>query len=127
MTPNPKPDTLTILSTRGNRRRAVRVGWFDFLIGQTACRLVATRLLEPGVSEGDASVFFTDATTGKETYAVGRYVDLQKVPGGRYILDFNNAYNPACAFSDHYNCPIPTKANALPIAIRAGEMDAHYH
>lgn len=127
LAPNPRPDTLTILSTRGNRRRAVRVGWFDFMVGETACRLEATRLLEPGVSETDVSIFFTDATSGKETYPVGRYVDVQKLQDGRYLLDFNNAYNPACAFSDHYNCPIPTKANALPVAIRAGEMNAHYH
>jgi len=43
------------------------------------------------------------------------------------VLDFNEAYNPACAFSDHYNCPIPPKANTLAVAIRAGEMDSHYH
>ncbi len=36
-------------------------------------------------------------------------------------------YNPACAVSIHYNCPIPPKANVLKVAIRAGEMDAHYH
>jgi len=43
------------------------------------------------------------------------------------VVDFNRAYNPACAFSDHYNCPIPPRANTLPAAIRAGEMDAHDH
>jgi uncharacterized protein (DUF1684 family) len=42
------------------------------------------------------------------------------------VLDFNSAYNPACAFSDYYNCPIPSKANTLTVAIRAGEMDSHY-
>ena len=43
---NPKPDTVIIQSTRGNRRRAVRVGWFDFLVGAMPCRLEATRLLD---------------------------------------------------------------------------------
>jgi hypothetical protein len=122
-----RPDTVIILSTRGNKRRAQRVGWFDFSVAKTACRLEVTRLLEPGVGENDYSVFFRDATTGHETYAVGRYVDPKLQPDGRYLLDFNLAYNPACAFSDHYNCPIPTKANALKVPIRAGEMDAHYH
>jgi uncharacterized protein (DUF1684 family) len=42
-------------------------------------------------------------------------------------VDFNNCYNPACAFSEHYNCPIPPKANMLKVAIKAGEMDSHYH
>jgi uncharacterized protein (DUF1684 family) len=126
LTPNEKPDTTVIMSTRGNARRAVRVGWFDFAISDTPCRLEAVRLLEPGVDEGSVSVFFTDATTGKETYEVGRYVDPEKRPDGRWLLDFNRAYNPACAFSVHYNCPIPSSGNHLPVAIRAGEKDAHY-
>ncbi|MBI5709467.1 MAG: DUF1684 domain-containing protein [Candidatus Eisenbacteria bacterium] len=126
LTPNPRPDTVIILSTRGSRRRAVRVGWFDFMAGRTACRLEATRLLEPGVGENDLAVFFRDATTGKESYGVGRYVDPQRLQDGRYRLDFNLAYNPACAVSEHYNCPLPPRANALRVAIRAGEMDSHY-
>jgi uncharacterized protein (DUF1684 family) len=127
LTPNPKPDTTLIHSTRGNRRRAVRVGWFDFLVGKTRCRLEATRLLEPGVGENDISVFFRDATTGRESYATGRYVDPVRLADGRYVLDLNNCYNPACAVSEHYNCPIPPKANLLKVPIRAGEMDAKYH
>jgi uncharacterized protein (DUF1684 family) len=126
LTPNPKPDTTIILSTRGNQRRAVRVGWFDFDVKGTKCRLEANRLLEPGVGENDVSVFFRDATTGKESYDVGRYVDPERLPDGRYVLDFNMAYNPACAFSEHYNCPIPPKANRLAVAIRAGEKNPHY-
>jgi uncharacterized protein len=126
LTPSPRPDTVTILSTRGNQRRALRVGWFDFAVRGTACRLEATRLLEPGVGEGDFGVFFRDATSGKETYGLGRYVDVQPTGNGRYVLDFNAAYNPACAYSVHYNCPIPPKANQLKVAIRAGEKDSHY-
>jgi len=127
LTTNPRPDTVVILSTRGNRRRALRVGWFDFRVGKVACRLEADRLLEPGVGESDLSVFFQDATSGKESYPVGRYVDPRRLPDGRYVLDFNDAYNPACAISDDYNCPIPPRANTLKVAIRAGEMDSHYH
>jgi len=124
--PNPKPDTTIILSTRGNRRRAVRVGWFDFKVKGEAYRLEATRLLEPGVGENDFSLFFTDATTGKESYSVGRYLEAQPRPDGRYVLDFNLCYDPACAYSEHYNCPIPPRENHLKAAIRAGQMDAHY-
>lgn len=127
LTPNPHPETVTVLSTRGNQRHATRVGWFDFAVNGKAARLEALRLLEPGVGEDDLGIFFRDATTGSESYALGRYVDVKKLPGGRYLLDFNFAYNPACAFSDHYNCPIPPRENVLPMAIRAGEMDAHYH
>ncbi|HTY64438.1 MAG TPA: DUF1684 domain-containing protein [Acidobacteriota bacterium] len=124
---NPNAEKIIILSTRGNRRSAERVGWLDFVVDKTPCRLEATRLLEPGSGEEDLSVFFTDATSGKETYKLGRYVDLKKLPNGNYLLDFNTAYNPACAFSIYYNCPVPPKANALAVAIRAGEKDSHYH
>ena len=125
LTPNPKPDTTVILSTRGNRRRAVRVGWFDFELNGKRSRLEATRLLEPGVGEEDFSLFFTDSTTGKESYKVGRYLEAGPGPSGAYVLDFNKAYNPACAYSEHYNCPIPPRENHLQVAIRAGEMDPH--
>ena len=126
LVPNPKPDTTIILSTRGNRRRAVRVGWFDFKVNGTPCRLEAERLLEPGVGENDLGLFFTDATTKKESYGVGRYLDPERRKDGLYTLDFNRCYNPACAYSDHYNCPIPPEANHLTVAIRAGETDSHY-
>ena len=127
LTPNPKPETVMIMSTRGNRRQATRVGWFDFAVEGKPARLEAVRLLEPGVGENDLGIFFRDATTGKESYALGRYVDVKKLENGRYLLDFNFAYNPACAFSDHYNCPSPPRENVLPMAVRAGEMDSRYH
>lgn len=127
LTPNPRADTVVIASTRGNSRRAVRAGWFDFEVAGRAQRLEAVRLLEPGVGEHDYGIFFRDATSGKETYELGRYVEAERLPDGRFVLDFNLAYNPACAVSDHYNCPIPPRANTLKVAIRAGEKDAHYH
>jgi uncharacterized protein (DUF1684 family) len=127
LTPNPKPETVVIMSTRGNQRHATRVGWFDFSVDGRPVRLEAVKLLEPGVGENDLGIFFRDSTTGKESYPLGRYLDVNKLSNGRFLLDFNFAYNPACAFSDHYNCPIPPKANTLPVAIRAGEMDSHYH
>lgn len=126
LTLNPRPDTTTIMSTRGNERRAIRVGWFELKLAGRAVKLEAHRLLEPGVGENDMSLFFQDATTGQESYGVGRYLEPEKLPDGRYLLDFNNCYSPACAYSPHYNCPIPSKANRLKVAIRAGEQDAHY-
>lgn len=66
---------------------------------------------------------FTDSTSGKETYGSGRYIDLQTsdIKNGMVFLDFNKAYNPYCAYSDNFNCPIPPKENALKVSIRAGE------
>jgi len=127
LVPDPKREKIIIQSTRGNRRTAELVGWVDFFVGNEPCRLEATRLLEPGIGKSEVSIFFRDSTSGKETYPTGRYVDLEKLPNGNYILDFNLAYNPACAFSDYYNCPIPPESNRLKVPIRAGEMDPHYH
>jgi uncharacterized protein (DUF1684 family) len=126
LTPNPSADTTIIMSTRGNARRAVLAGWFDLAVKGKPVRLEAHRLLEPGVDEKSVSIFFRDATTGGETYSVGRYIDPERLPDGSWLVDFNNAYNPACATSPYYNCPIPSKANNLKLAIRAGEKDSHY-
>ena len=126
LTPNPTADTTVIMSTRGHARRAVLAGWFDLRVKGKPVRLEAHRLLEPGVGESTVSVFFRDATTARETYEVGRYLDPERLPSGDWLVDFNNAYNPACAVSPHYNCPIPSRANALKVPIRAGEKDSHY-
>ena len=126
LTPNPNADTTIIMSTRGNARRAVLAGWFFLKVKGQVVKLEAHRLLEPGVDEKSVSIFFRDATTGGETYGVGRYVDPERRPDGAWVVDFNNAYNPACATSPYYNCPIPSKANTLKVAIRAGEKDSHY-
>ncbi len=63
---------------------------------------------------------FRDETTGHESYTAGRYLEPTHPPGGRLRLDFNRATNPLCAYSEHYNCPVPPRYNTLPIEIRAG-------
>ncbi len=65
---------------------------------------------------------FKDLTSGNETYGGGRYIDLKMPKGGKAVLNFNNAYNPNCAYgSEKYNCPIPPKENFLQTEIKAGE------
>lgn len=65
---------------------------------------------------------FKDLTNGKETYGVGRYIDVKIPTANEIILDFNLAYNPNCAYgSDKYSCPIPPKRNRVPVKISAGE------
>lgn len=66
---------------------------------------------------------FTDQTNNKETYGGGRYIDLKTTAGidGKLQLDFNKAYNPYCAYSDGYRCPIPPEENDLQLAVKAGE------
>jgi uncharacterized protein (DUF1684 family) len=70
-------------------------------------------------------IAFSDRTSGEDSYGNGRYIDAStgEMEQGTYILDFNKAYNPYCAYvSNVYNCPLPPKENDLKVAIRAGEM-----
>jgi len=110
---------IRIASTASAERGAERAGWLSFAIGGVPVRVLATRLLEPGAEGID--VYFRDATTGHGSYEVGRYVSIER-EGDDHILDFNRAYNPLCALSPYYNCPIPPRENHLAVAIRAGEM-----
>lgn len=110
-----------IASTASAQRPADRVGWVRFTLDGVGCRLAALRLLEPGVSEDHLDVYFRDATTGHGSYAVGRYARVERA-GDDALVDFNLAYNPACALSPYYNCPIPPPENVLLVAVRAGEM-----
>ena len=67
---------------------------------------------------------FTDPTCGHDTYEGGRYIDLRlkDISGDHIVIDFNKAYNPYCAYTSGYNCPIPPRENHIRVAIRAGEM-----
>ncbi len=63
---------------------------------------------------------FRDATSGKETYGGGRYIDLTIPETDSIVIDFNKAYHPYCAYTEGYNCPIPPRENYLPIKVEAG-------
>ncbi len=66
---------------------------------------------------------FTDETNNKETYGGGRYIDLsaKEIKDSKIEVDFNKAYNPYCAYSDGYRCPVPPEENDLPLEVKAGE------
>jgi len=69
---------------------------------------------------------FRDATNGRETYSAGRYLDgyrpgLKQVADTLFEIDFNFAYNPYCAYSPDYTCPLPPRENWLDLPIPAGE------
>lgn len=70
---------------------------------------------------------FTDLSNGHGSYGGGRYLDLRIPPAGRTImqLDFNQAYNPSCAYNHQYSCPVPPTENRLSIAIPAGVQSEH--
>lgn len=63
---------------------------------------------------------FNDYTNGIETYGGGRYLDLRIPEGFTIVLDFNKAYNPYCAYTYGYSCPVPPRENSLKTEIKAG-------
>ena len=115
------PSTATILmqTSTGAERVYQRLGWVTFTVDGSSARLA---LYAPeGIEQPlEAFVPFMDATGGVETYEGGRYVEAA-LTGETVALDFNLAYNPYCAYADHWSCPIPPLENRLKIAIRAGE------
>lgn len=65
---------------------------------------------------------FFDATSGHDTYAGGRYLDLKVDDQGLVDLDFNYAYNPLCDYNpERFNCTLPPAENTLPFPVEAGE------
>ncbi len=124
LAPALRRDTLRLATSTGEPRDYVRFGTFSFAYAGRRHRLTAFQALDGGPGPGQALRLFlpfADATGGTETYAAGRYLDLDAVPDGRYVLDFNYAYNPYCVYNPRYSCPLPPPENRLALAARAGE------
>lgn len=73
------------------------------------------------LENGELEVFFRDPTNGIQSYGGGRYVPVDELGQGRYLIDFNLSYNPYCAYNPGYVCPLPPPQNHLSIPILAGE------
>jgi uncharacterized protein (DUF1684 family) len=68
---------------------------------------------------------FADSMAGSETYPAGRYLEVEELPGGNFLVDFNQAYNPYCAYNEQWSCPLTPAENRLKVPIRAGEKIFH--
>ncbi len=118
----PVPREVRIGTNTGEVRSGLRYGYFEFDVGGKTYRLQAYRMDEDQGGRGPSLFIpFRDATTGTETYAAGRYIELPENTLGTYVLDFNRAYSPFCAYGKDFSCPVPPPENTLPIPIRAGE------
>jgi uncharacterized protein (DUF1684 family) len=107
-------------TSTGTIRNYQRVGVLEFTFKGEKLSLGA--FVEEGAREIDGLfVPFVDATSGKETYPAGRYLDIPPTTTGIYEIDFNKAYNPYCAYNSTYECPYPPASNRLKVEIRAGE------
>jgi len=66
-------------------------------------------------------VMFADRTNGDGTYGGGRFLHAPLPSGGMSRVDFNESYNPPCAFNDFATCPLPPEQNKLALRIESGE------
>jgi uncharacterized protein (DUF1684 family) len=129
-----QPETVIVLGTKGEERKQLQYGFFEFPVPDENGNPYSLRLNVYKFTPYDTkryamypnvlSVWFTDKTTGKETYHVGRYVEVgEEDPSAdhEYTIDLNKSYNPYCAYSDLYSCAVPRKDDRVEIALNAGE------
>jgi uncharacterized protein len=116
-----EPSNFQIPTSDGRLRPAHRAGVLHF--DRNGKRHGLTAYTFDGDGDVDESLFvpFLDATSGRETYGAGRYLDLEPEEDGTYSLDFNLAYHPSCVYDPKYSCPLTPAENRLPMRIEAGE------
>jgi uncharacterized protein (DUF1684 family) len=112
-----------VLTTNdGKEQHYTEYAYAEFDFAGYHNKLLILEISDMGPFRGKLFFAFGDETSADETYGAGRYLDLAKLPGSNTItLDFNKAYNPYCAYSASYTCPLPPPGNLLNIPIKAGE------
>lgn len=108
---------IEVPSTHGKTQTYLEYGRFPVAADSDTVALVVYRPLE---HPEQFFIPFHDATNGEETYGGGRYVHLDSLDVHRWVLDFNKAYNPYCAYDSVWICPLPPPSNTLPLPVRAG-------
>lgn len=123
---NSVTDTVFVLGTKSEIRPVVVLGYIELNYRGEIYKVNVYRGFSR-TGEPYHSIWFTDRTTGKETYGVGRYIDIELNADKDFIyeIDFNRAYNPYCAYSSLYTCPIPREEDYIDISIEAGEKNFH--
>ncbi len=119
----PEKDTVNMTTTKNRTQQYLRWGWFAFSIhGKSDTLNVYKPVKMPEDYPPYFFIPFYDKTNNQTTYGGGRYLDTQIHPSRMYVIDFNEAYNPYCAY-DHkrWSCPIPPMDNRVDFPIEAGE------
>ena len=115
----PEQKQVVIQTSTGQTQSYTRFGRFKFSVdGQEA---------ELTLYSSDNGFFlpFADSLAGEETYPAGRYLEPDPLPGDRFLVDFNMAYNPYCAYNEMWSCPLTPPENRLNVPRRAGEKMLH--
>ncbi len=116
-----------MVPTHSGKQKPFReYGTLSFKLGDTTFTLHAYQMVDlvnDVAHKDDLFIPFKDMTNYETTYGGGRYIDLSvnDVKDGKLLIDFNKCYNPYCAYSDGFSCPIPPRENFLDIEITAGE------
>lgn len=114
-------DTVTLTKRKGNLVKYIRRGQVAF---RHEGKVYTLPVFGPVDTTGGNYLWlpFTDTTSGQETYAGGRYLDITLDDEGMVDLDFNYAYNPLCDYNpERYNCTLPPAESHLDFAVEAGE------
>ena len=131
-TPTPGAEPFDMATYSGQTRPYVQHGTVECPLPDTSITLAIYRNLTLSkMPQYRDHLFlpFHDATNGDATYGGGRYLNLSvlNIEEDRITIDFNHSYNPYCAYTDGYSCPIPPRANHLEVAIPVGErIDARF-
>ncbi len=114
---------LLMPTSTGRMRTMLRIGTLTFVLKGQQTSLLAFTEKFPNGSYDLSHLFvpFGDLTNGTETYAAGRFLDLDRTGTNLYELDFNRAYIPYCYYNASFECPYPPPENRLKIPIHAGE------
>lgn len=109
--------------SKGNTGTYRKYGVATFTIDGQTCELSVyqyLKLMDDPQYKDDLFLPFADLTNGETTYGSGRFIELKIPAGDTLVIDFNQAFNPLCAYNPKYSCPIPPRENHLNVAIRAG-------
>ena len=112
-------EIVTMITSTGSAREYMKYGQFSFDVSGEP----ATLQVYQDPDGGDFFLPFVDATAPDETYGAGRYLDIEPIEDGKFLIDFNYAYNPYCAYNEKWSCPIPPRENRLKVRIEAGEKN----
>lgn len=120
------PDNFEIETSSGSKKTFIKYAELVFKLKNDTVRLDLLRNIRlMAMPEYKEYLFlpFYDYTNGETTYGGGRYIDLyvSDIVNNSVIIDFNKSYNPYCAYSSGYNCPIPPVENSIPFKVEAGE------
>lgn len=120
-TPNEKP--FKMKTTTNRKPMYVKYGELYFTLKGKDLKLNIYQnigLIEEKGYEDYLFLPFLDETNGEESYGGGRYVNARIPKGDTMIIDFNEAYNPYCAYNSKYSCPVVPRENYLRVRIEAG-------